>query len=210
MKQSGKITIILVLTILLVGFIVFKCYLTCKYDKLMSRIISDNQLTATYQQLPMVYYDTVGYFPESMDDAVAFVQKTYWPDMKEEDLRAQQLLTDPLAKNKEELQYFPLYDYRTKRPVSFLFLSAGIDGKIDNKLSHNDTLYVHNWWADLIDYYYVEAFLLDILIIYSRERIALANTPIYVLLPPQSRVHGIRFIDYFCGNKDWIVQLGPI
>lgn len=45
---------------------------------------------------------------ESMDDAVAFVQKTYWPDMKEEDLRAQQLLTDPLAKNKEELQYFPL------------------------------------------------------------------------------------------------------
>lgn len=41
--------------------------------------------------------------------------------MKEEDLRAQQLLTDPLAKNKEELQYFPLYDYRTKRPVSFLF-----------------------------------------------------------------------------------------
>lgn len=53
----------------------------------------------------MVYYDTVGYFPESMDDAVAFVQKTYWPDMKEEDLRAQQLLTDPLAKNKEELQY---------------------------------------------------------------------------------------------------------
>ena len=142
MKQSGKITIILVLTILLVGFIVFKCYLTCKYDKLMSRIISDNQLTATYQQLPMVYYDTVGYFPESMDDAVAFVQKTYWPDMKEEDLRAQQLLTDPLAKNKEELQYFPLYDYRTKRPVSFLFLSAGIDGKIDNKLSHNDTLYV--------------------------------------------------------------------
>ena len=34
----------------------------------------------------MVYYDTVGYFPESMDDAVAFVQKTYWPDMKEEDL----------------------------------------------------------------------------------------------------------------------------
>ena len=105
MKQSGKITIILVLTILLVGFIVFKCYLTCKYDKLMSRIISDNQLTATYQQLPMVYYDTVGYFPESMDDAVAFVQKTYWPDMKEEDLRAQQLLTDPLAKNKEELRY---------------------------------------------------------------------------------------------------------
>mgnify|MGYP006886462025 CR=1 FL=1 len=58
MKQSGKITIILVLTILLVGFIAFKCYLTCKYDKLMSQIISDNQLMATYQQLPMVYYNT--------------------------------------------------------------------------------------------------------------------------------------------------------
>ena len=210
MKQSGKITIILVLTILLVGFIVFKCYLTCKYDKLMSRIISDNQLTATYQQLPMVYYDTVGYFPESMDDAVAFVQKTYWPDMKEEDLRAQQLLTDPLTKNKEELQYFPLYDYRTKRPVSFLFLSAGIDGKIDNKLSHNDTLYVHNWWADLNVYNYEEAILLENWNKNARECWALSNTPKDVQLPPQPRVHGIRFIDYFCGNKDWIVQLGPI
>ena len=106
MKQSGKITIILVLTILLVGFIAFKCYLTCKYDKLMSQIISDNQLMATYQQLPMVYYNTVGYFPESMDDAVAFVQKTYWPDMKEEDLRAQQLLTDPLAKKQGRITIF--------------------------------------------------------------------------------------------------------
>lgn len=65
------------------------------------------------------------------------------------------------CKNKEELQYFPLYDYRTKRPVSFLFLSAGIDGKIDNKLSHNDTLYVHNWWADLNVYNYEEAILLE-------------------------------------------------
>ena len=176
----------------------------------MSRIISDNQLTATYQQLPMVYYDTVGYFPESMDDAVAFVQKTYWPDMKEEDLRTQQLLTDPLAKNKEELQYFPLYDYRTKRPVSFLFLSAGIDGKIDNKLSHNDTLYVHNWWADLNVYNYEEAILLENWNKNARECWALSNTPKDVQLPPQPRVHGIRFIDYFCGNKDWIVQLGPI
>lgn len=54
----------------------------------------------------MVYYDTVGYFPESMDDAVAFVQKTYWPDMKEEDLRAQQLLTDPLAKTRKNYNIF--------------------------------------------------------------------------------------------------------
>lgn len=105
------------------------------------------------------------------------------------------------CKNKEELQYFPLYDYRTKRPVSFLFLSAGIDGKIDNKLSHNDTLYVHNWWADLNVYNYEEAILLENWNKNARECWALSNTPKDVQLPPQPRVHGIRFIDYFVEIK---------
>lgn len=175
----------------------------------MSRIISDNQLTATYQQLPMVYYDTVGYFPESMDDAVAFVQKTYWPDMKEEDLRAQQLLTDPLAKTRKNYNIFLFMTI--VQNVLFLFsFECGYRWKIDNKLSHNDTLYVHNWWADLNVYNYEEAILLENWNKNARECWALSNTPKDVQLPPQPRVHGIRFIDYFCGNKDWIVQLGPI
>lgn len=80
----------------------------------------------------------------------------------------------------------------------------------DNKLSHNDTLYVHNWWADLNVYNYEEAILLENWNKNARECWALSNTPKDVQLPPQPRVHGIRFIDYFCGNKDWIVQLGPI
>lgn len=76
----------------------------------------------------MVYYDTVGYFPESMDDAVAFVQKTYWPDMKEEDLRAQQLLTDPLAKTRKNYNIF-LFMTIVQNVLFLSLLSAGIDGK---------------------------------------------------------------------------------
>lgn len=57
---------------------------------------------------------------------------------------------------------------------------------------------------------YEEAILLENWNKNARECWALSNTPKDVQLPPQPRVHGIRFIDYFCGNKDWIVQLGPI
>lgn len=57
--------------------------------------------------------------------------------------------------------YIPLYDYYKKVPVSFIFLSAGVDGKMDNEIAPSDTLYLNNWWAKLDVYNYEEAILLQ-------------------------------------------------
>ena len=46
-----------------------------------------------------------------MDEAVDFYQQTYWPNMAKKDLRAQQFLTDPFARDGGEFLYNPLYDY---------------------------------------------------------------------------------------------------
>ena len=59
-----------------------------------------------------------------MDEAVDFYQQTYWPNMAKKDLRAQQFLTDPFAKDGGEFLYIPLYYYK-KVPVSFIFLRRG-------------------------------------------------------------------------------------
>ena len=42
----------------------------------------------TYQRLPLEYYNSFGYYPRSMDEAVDFYQQTYWPNMAKKDLRA--------------------------------------------------------------------------------------------------------------------------
>ena len=55
-----------------------------------------------------------------MDEAVDFYQQTYWPNMAKKDLRAQQFLTDPFARDGGEFLYIPLYDYYKKVPVSFI------------------------------------------------------------------------------------------
>ena len=80
--------------------------------------------------------------------------------MAKKDLRAQQFLTDPFAKDGGEFLYIPLYYYK-KVPVSFILLSAGVDGKMDNKITPSDTLYLNNWWAKLDVYNYEEAILLQ-------------------------------------------------
>lgn len=41
--------------------------------------------------------------------------------MAKKDLRAQQFLTDPFARDGGEFLYIPLYDYYKKVPVSFIF-----------------------------------------------------------------------------------------
>ena len=51
--------------------------------------------------------------------------------MAKKDLRAQQFLTDPFARDGGEFLYIPLYDYYKKVPVSFILLSAGVDGKME-------------------------------------------------------------------------------
>ena len=122
---------------------------------------SDYKAAPNQQQLPLSFYLTFGYFPRSMDEALDFYHREIQPDESKETLRAQQVLQDPFSRDSCEIQYVPLYDYETKKPVSFILLSAGVDGKMDNKITPSDTLYLNNWWAKLDVYNYEEAVLLQ-------------------------------------------------
>lgn len=70
-------------------------YLSGKYVE-TAESIRDYFMWPTYQRLPLEYYNSFGYYPRSMDEAVDFYQQTYWPNMAKKDLRAQQFLTDRL------------------------------------------------------------------------------------------------------------------
>lgn len=56
---------------------------------------------------------------------------------------------DKFSDKKDVAIYFPLYNRHTKRRESFVILSAGIDGKQNNFLTDNDTLFMDNWQVKL-------------------------------------------------------------
>ena len=114
MKRKRLILTILSLVVLLsLSSSVLWCCLSGKYVE-TAESIRDYFMWPTYQRLPLEYYNSFGYYPRSMDEAVDFYQQTYWPNMAKKDLRAQQFLTDPFARDGGEFLYIPLYDYYKK------------------------------------------------------------------------------------------------
>ena len=96
MKRKRLILTILSLVVLLsLSSSVLWCCLSGKYVE-TAESIRDYFMWPTYQRLPLEYYNSFGYYPRSMDEAVDFYQQTYWPNMAKKDLRAQQFLTDPI------------------------------------------------------------------------------------------------------------------
>ena len=126
--------------------------------------------------------------------------------MAKKDLRAQQFLTDPFARDGGEFLYIPLYDYYKKVPVSFIFLSAGVDGKMDNEIAPSDTLYLNNWWAKLDVYNYEEAILLqDFCERWDETSNVFGEVESLDYYPPYPDIPRFRMTDYLWGKKDWIV-----
>lgn len=110
MKRKRLILTILSLVVILsLSSLVLWRYLSGKYVE-TAESIRDYFMWPTYQRLPLEYYNSFGYYPRSMDEAVDFYQQTYWPNMAKKDLRAQQFLTDPFARDGGEFLYIPLYD----------------------------------------------------------------------------------------------------
>lgn len=107
--------------------------------------------------------------------------------------------------------YIPLYDYYKKVPVSFIFLSAGVDGKMDNEIAPSDTLYLNNWRAKLDVYNYEEAILLqDFCERWDETSNVFGEVESLDYYPPYHDIPRFRMTDYLWGKKDWIVQLGPL
>ena len=215
MKQKKKfilITLSVITILLLLGFGTTRCYLSSKYKKIAERMRTDYKDIPNQQQLPLSFYLTFGYFPRSMDEALDFYHREVRPDVPKEHIRAQQRLQDPFSRDSCEIQYVPLYDYETKKPVSFILLSAGVDGKMDNKITPSDTLYLNNWWAKLDVYNYDEAVMLQDYWIKWEDLCRAYGEDIETLLKynppyPELALH-FTMRNYLWGKKDWIIQLG--
>lgn len=88
MKRKRLILTILSLVVILsLSSSVLWRYLSGKYVE-TAESIRDYFMWPTYQRLPLEYYNSFGYYPRSMDEAVDFYQQTYWPNMAKKDLRA--------------------------------------------------------------------------------------------------------------------------
>ena len=213
MKQKKKfilITLSVITILLLLGFGTTRCYLSSKYKKIAERMRTDYKDIPNQQQLPLSFYLTFGYFPRSMDEALDFYHREVRPDVPKEHIRAQQRLQDPFSRDSCEIQYVPLYDYETKKPVSFILLSAGVDGKMDNKITPSDTLYLNNWWAKLDVYNYEEAILLqDFCERWDETSNVFGEVESLDYYPPYPEL-ALHFTmrNYLWGKKDWIIQLG--
>ena len=222
MKRKPLIIWITLLLIVVLSLVGIRCYWAYRYKSTAELITSDNYALRGQQSMPMWYEDETGYFPHSLDEAIALYKQVVWPDdpsVTEKTLRMQQLLTDRFSKDGEEIQYIPLYDYYTRRPASFILLSAGIDGKLDNHISASDTIYLQTWWTQLDVYNYEGAVLMHDYCqqlfdlgkisedksnsIVDKNRIVEFYPPSPQLAPP------FCLKDYLWGKKDWIIQLGP-
>jgi hypothetical protein len=128
--------------------------------------------------------------------------------MRKEDIRAREMYGDLLSRHGGEIAYIPLYDYKTKVAVSFIFLSAGIDGKMDNKLSPTDTLYTNTWWKDLDVYNYGESVLIHHhWEMYKKNRKTFNEEKFWKYYPPYPALEPrFSIIKYLFGKKDWVIQ----
>ena len=160
-KNFILITLSVITILLLLGFGTTRCYLSSKYKKIAERMRSDYKDGSKPAAASSFILPNVRLFSSLDGRSPRFYHREIQPDESKETLRAQQVLQDPFSRDSCEIQYVPLYDYETKKPVSFILLSAGVDGKMDNKITPSDTLYLNNWWAKLDVYNYEEAVLLQ-------------------------------------------------
>ncbi len=88
-------------------------------------------------------------FPESLDE-VYFVYKREYP----KDIEVMEILhfIDVFSRKGEWVGYVPLYGPGDSLIVSYLLLSAGIDGKLDNVLDPGVKLHLDDWRQKLALY----------------------------------------------------------
>ncbi len=118
-------------------------------------------------------------------------------------------------KNVEELAYYPIYNRNNGKRESFVLLSAGIDGKLNNAIS--DTLYMDTWWTQLHIYnlrevmasvFYKQAF--NILYVRTQRegKYIGGNTNGYTQQYMKSVSPKFSIFQYFFGKKDYVVRYG--
>jgi hypothetical protein len=92
-----------------------------------------------------------GKFPDSLEDVFAVFKQQFESDRDIETFKIRHFI-DVFSKNGEWVGYYPLYDSTDTEIVSYVILSAGIDGKLGNKLAPGEKLHMDDWAQKLALY----------------------------------------------------------
>lgn len=175
-----------------------------KYNKSVD-VLYFYSVSGTIEDVLVYYFDIHGEYPVSIE---AIIHEHEKESLENKDWLIYSYSTiDPLSRKEELLQYIPLYNRSGKRE-SFLILSAGADGKLNNHINHGDTLYLDSWWNELDVYNYFETILLNDAQIKNKELMALSKDVDINYEVPYPDFYKFHLWDYLFGKKDYIAQLG--
>jgi hypothetical protein len=95
-----------------------------------------------YNTLIDCFKEVDGRFPDSLREVYLAYNHDYPEDIGQIELRH---FIDVFSKDKEWIGYFPIYDNEDTQIVSYVILSAGIDGTLNNVINSSDKLHLNNW-----------------------------------------------------------------
>jgi len=95
-----------------------------------------------YNELIDSFREFAGKYPDSLREVYLAYKDSYPKDIENIELR---YFIDVFSKNEEWVGYFPIYDDEGSEIISYVILSAGIDGKLDNVVDPSEKLRIDNW-----------------------------------------------------------------
>jgi len=129
--------------IFIVIFLLFFC--SCNKKKLYEEKMEDLQHKLEFGRYNVLidYFKDDGRFPNSLMEIYLaskgssssidawFIEQHYYIDV--------------FSKNGKWIGYYPIYNSDDSEIISYILLSAGIDGKLDNVLAPSDKLHLSDW-----------------------------------------------------------------
>ena len=159
-----------------------------------------------------VFYFHKGEFPVK----VIYTDRDYYEESNYYDSLFQNNIVETIHLEGEEvLAYYPIYNRNNGKRESFVLLSAGIDGKMNNNIT--DTLYMDSWWTQLKIYNFQEI-MANTFFKQAYNRIFIMTTHRFVHIGydfdknVSSTIESMRpkfsIFDYLWGKKDYVVMYG--
>jgi len=95
-----------------------------------------------YNELIDSFKEVYGKFPDSLNEVYLTYKQSYPEEIKRIELRH---FMDIFNKKGRWIGYFPVYNSDGSEIISYIVLSAGIDGKLDNVFDSSDKLHLDDW-----------------------------------------------------------------
>lgn len=184
-------------------------FLKQQYNKKM-QVIHNEKYATLYEKEYTDYYVENKSYPKNIDELFEYRQAQFDHLLDKKVFFMNEIGEDPFSKG-NNIHYIPLYDRHSKQRISFILLSAGIDGDWDNCIQDTDTLYMDTWWTSLKIYNYDEVVLESDYNQKYKNLVQLFNSSnIDHYLPQRPIVHPFNLLDYISGKKDYVIQVGQI